>query len=497
MFPQIVEVDPNELVLDERNPRKHEGEEFARLKLSITELGVIQMPTVRVLPGNRYQVIDGEGRVLVMRELGSRSMFVVSYGRVDDLTALEMLEASNTVRSFSFIAECRGLARIYREGKTGKEIAKSMGATAARPIQDQIAIGHFPETLLKTIERDIQEGQKKHDIRWGMHTLCDLLPLRQVQAGHGKAGTFQRGEKQLEWFSIDDHYSYEEVERAVERIREGDIRTNGDLSAYVEKRRRELFEERFDKELQASLRQKIEETDAALRSSYEEKVLLEKQTFEKQMTAFQEQIAKRVEGQISALQQQYTDLNEQYKKVLSDSARRPELIEKREKELTEKLQEAERKLLEVDRIKQEEQARWQKMQEEEREKALFKQKEEEQRLKRHLQEALSSQSAEMEKQLQKTRADLESFYAKRDKERQLKAQNSVLQSIQHGNELLAQTIQWIELMTSPDMIKGLGWVERQNIDALLLLLRSARERIEIAEFKIERGAIVDAKESQA
>src|SRR5689334_1645531 len=96
-----IQVDPQRIRFNPLNPRKHRGTEYVRLKESIEQIGIIQPPIVRVLPGNFFEVIDGEGRVSVAQELGFEAIWVISLGIVDDHDALVMLQASNTLRSFN------------------------------------------------------------------------------------------------------------------------------------------------------------------------------------------------------------------------------------------------------------------------------------------------------------------------------------------------------------------------------------------------------------
>src|SRR5262249_6000833 len=97
---ELIEVDPCRIKFNPKNPRKHLGTEFLRLRKSIDEVGVVQAPTVRVLSGGFYESIDGEGRIQAAQEAHLKSMPVVSVGVIDDDEALIMLQAANTVRSF-------------------------------------------------------------------------------------------------------------------------------------------------------------------------------------------------------------------------------------------------------------------------------------------------------------------------------------------------------------------------------------------------------------
>jgi ParB-like chromosome segregation protein Spo0J len=108
----LIEIDVGRIKVNPLNPRKHQGEAFDQLKASIEGMGVIIPPLVRVLPAGFYETIDGEGRTQAVRELGLEKILVYSIGIVDDTSTLTMLQATNTVRTFGFLAECRGLANL-------------------------------------------------------------------------------------------------------------------------------------------------------------------------------------------------------------------------------------------------------------------------------------------------------------------------------------------------------------------------------------------------
>jgi ParB-like chromosome segregation protein Spo0J len=192
IYPQLIEVDPMKIKFNERNPRKHGGTEYLRLKESVKEVGVVQKPTVRVLAGGFYECVDGEGRVRAAQEAGLAKIWVVSLGILSDTDALLMLQAANSVREFNYLAACQGLANLHRQGQSRESIARSVGANGSS-IQTDIAVGYFPERTLALVQNDLllqsskedsgkecsEEGlEKKRTISWSAHTFSSLLPLR-------------------------------------------------------------------------------------------------------------------------------------------------------------------------------------------------------------------------------------------------------------------------------------------------------------------------------
>jgi len=68
--------------------------------------------------------------------------------------------------------------------------------------------------------------------------------------------------------TLDGVYDYIEVNRALKKIVQGEILTHEQLQAYVERRRRELFEERFDTALQQKLQVERNQAEKALKEAH-------------------------------------------------------------------------------------------------------------------------------------------------------------------------------------------------------------------------------------
>jgi hypothetical protein len=226
LYPQLIEVDPMMIKFNEQNPRKHQGTEFLRLKESVREIGVVQLPTVRALSGGFSECIDGEGRVKAAQEAQIPTIWVISLGKVSDIDALIMLQAANTVRDFSYLAGCKGLANLHRQGQSSESIAHSLGVSS-KTVQRDISIGYFPERTLTLIQEDLlRAGKETQDLdvtgnqvglgekrmfSWSASTLYTLFPLRIQKTGRGDTST------------LDSLYDYTEVHRAIEKIVRSEI----------------------------------------------------------------------------------------------------------------------------------------------------------------------------------------------------------------------------------------------------------------------------------
>lgn len=469
--PQLIEVDPQRIKFSAQNPRKHRGTDFVRLKQSVKEVGIVQLPTVRVIPGGFYEVIDGEGRVRSAQDARLHNMWAVSLGKVTDQDALLMLQASNTVRSFGFLAECRGLANLHRQGQHAESITKALGYDSARAVQNLIAIGYFPDHLIEVMQNDIMrgEGERERGISWST-ALQFILPLRQLLPGKVFPGQLRPGKKgdTPGWESLDGLYDYTEVQRAIEQIIGGAIRTEDQLRAYIEQRRRELFEDQFNKELREQLDIALAQTKGMLEESYNQ-----------QLQGVQQKTAERYEAQVNALRRQYEELDQQYQKLVKDVARRPEIIAEREKQLQQKLKDAEA-----------ERTRFQSLQQQVQQEVQKTQQEAQMAIQHQLSEAIKEQRKAMDQQLAQARADMEAYYSQKDQQRQLQAEKSVRQTVAHGTELLSQTQQWILHLTSSGFVKGVAWLPEAEVASLLAQIMAVQQTLADALESIRQGVSV-------
>lgn len=445
-----MEVDPQRIKFNPHNPNKHTGSDFDRLMQSVKEVGIVQLPSVRILPGGFYEAIDGEGRVKSAQAAHIPKMMVVNFGQVSDDEAFTMLQSANAIRSFGLIAECRGMAQLYNtEALSEEALAKKFGVPQTS-IKDYIAVGNFPEDLLAQIEESakaINTRERGEGIIWGVQTLRTILKLRQVLPGKGDP----RQTKELA-----DSYDYTEVRAVVDRIVRGDILTRDQLAAYIERRRREIFEEHVNQEIRARLDAEIEQTRKALEEGYSQ-----------QLAGVEQKTAQRYEAQVHTIQTQYTELQSRHDKLVKEVARRPEIIEQRKVELDKQLEEASRERRQFQALQQQVQSQ-----------AEAAQKEAQRAIEERLAQSARSQEQMIARQLEQTKADMEAYYAKRDAERQLKAETSLRQSLAHGTQLLTQVQQSFLHIMSPGYIKGIPWLSQEEIASLLAQLIAVQRTLD-------------------
>lgn len=465
--PQLIEIDPRLVKGNPANPRKHLGSQFLRLKKSVQDVGLVQFPAVRVLPGGFFECIDGEGRVQAARESHAERIWVVSFGVLDDETALLMLQAANVIRSFNLLAECRGLANLHRQGMTSTSLAKKFGLHASL-ISDLIAIGYFPNELMDMIQEDIarSEGQAS---RWTQSMLREMLHLRQERPGQNT----KRG-KRDQTVALESCYDYQEVQRAAEQVLQGTIVDSAQMAAYVTQRRLELYQERFDQTLQQRLERETAQAREALAAS-----------FQQQLAEEQTEIASQYQEQLEALRTQLAELEACHQAMIKEVAKRPDVVAQREQELQERLLALEEERTNLHVLEQEV---WREAGElHQRLKAEMRQ---------NLAEEHEQQRIRLEKEYAQSRAELETYYAQKDQKRQLQAEKTIRQSVAYGCEQLATTQQWILHLLTPGMYKGLAWLSAPEIMGLLAQIRAVRETLEKAEERLLHGDMVTSTERQ-
>ncbi len=470
----LIEVDPQRIKFNPLNPRKHRGPEYLRLKENIKKNGIIQLPTVRVLDGKFYEVIDGEGRVSIAQEEHFEKIPVVSVGIIDEHEALVMLQSANTMRSFNFLAECKGLANLHRQGNTIRQLAEQFSSHESK-IANMVAIGYFPDELLAKIQDDIARSEEQA-ARWGYGLLHLILHLRELLPGQAAAGA--------KWSPLDGIYDYREVNRAVEEVINGKITTGEQMHTYVVNRRYEIYQERFNQDLHRRLEEELAQTRKDLEAVNEQKI-----------HEIEEEAQRRYQGQIDILQSQLDDLSKRHTQIVKQVAKRPEIIEKREKDLTEAIQQAEKERQELQKRRQqwdeEAQQAQLKLQEEMRQKQELWEKE----FKKQLGDEISVQREEQKRKLQKTEEDLKAFYAQKDRERQIKAENTIRGLLSNGIKSLAEAQQIIDHIVSPGMIQGVLQLGGAQHESLLWAIRSLSEALDQAEKKLIYGDVVIHVES--
>lgn len=454
---QLIEVDPQRIKFNPLNPRKHRGTEYIRLKASVKSIGIVQLPTVRILPGGFYEVIDGEGRVSIAQEEKFEKIWVVSVGIIDEQEAMMMLQSANTTRSFNFLAECKGLANMHRQGRTNIELAKQFGNSETK-IRDMVAIGYLPGQILTRIEEDISKNEERAAV-WNWSLLCNILPLRELLPGKKiTGGGF--------WSPIDGLYGYTEVEKAIEWvISKKEPPTGKDMHTYVVDRKNEIFQARFDQDLQRRLNEELTRTKEDLEKLKEQQV---QEVKEKAQSDY--------EGQIKTLELQLKELEDQRNKAVNDIAKKPEIVAKHEEDLKKKIQERE---LERQKLR-EEREKLQKEQEEAR-KERERQKQEWERQKQAI------LSEELQRAQKRQEAELDEYYRERDKERQLKAENTVRGLLAKGSQDLGKAQQTIEHIISTSIFPAVQQLGGRQQDNLLGQIRAMQDTLDRAEAKLTQG----------
>lgn len=188
----------------------------------------------------------------------------------------------------------------------------------------------------------------------------------------------------------------------------------------------------------------------------------------------QKETATRYEAQVDVLNKQYKDLEAQHQRLVKEVARRPEIIEQREKELAAKLQEA-----------AQERNRFTTLQTKLQSEIEQSKAEAAKAIRSQLDEMLAQQRTAMDAQLAETKANIESYYAQRDEQRQLKAEISVRQAVAHGTELLSQTQQSFFHLLSPGFVKGIGWLSQAEIAGLLAQIVAVQDTLDSAKQTIQ------------
>lgn len=461
---QLIEVDPQRIKFNPLNPRKHRGTELIRLRASIKAIGIVQLPTVRVLPGGFYEVIDGEGRVSIAQEEHFEKIWVVSVGIIDEQEALMMLQSANTMRSYNFLAECKGLAALHRQGNTLSKLSSQFGVNPAR-IGSMVGVGYFPEDLITRIQENIASSDERSDL-WSETILTNSLPLRELLPGKEAAGRNPRE-------SGINIYGYREVVKAIDKVMCGEITNSEQMRVYVVYRKSEIFQERFDQDLRRRLGEELLQARKDLDA-----------VKEKEIHAVEEKAQRYYEDQIVVLQAQLDGLQKRNNDLVNDVAKYPEKIAEREQELETALEKAARERREIhDRQVQMEEDLYRdrvRLQEEQKERQLQFEKE----IKQTLDDELVAQQEEQKRQLKKTEADLKSYYAQKDEERKLKAENTIRSLLSFGVKSLAESQQTLEHIISEGMLQGVQQLGGAQHESLLWAVRSMQETLDRVEGKL-------------
>lgn len=276
--------------------------------------------------------------------------------------------------------------------------------------------------------------------------------------------------------TLDGLYDYTEVEKAINRVIDGKVTTTEQMRTYVVNRKSEIFQARFDQDLQKKLQDELAKTREDLEALKA-----------RQIKEVEEKTQLRYEGQITTLETQLKDLEGQHKQIVNDVAKRPEIVEKREKELKEKIREKE-----LERLKLEADRKIWEAEAQEREKRIQEKLREEQEriaseMRQKLKEELIKQSEEQERQLKEAEDNLKDLYAQKDQQRQFKAENTIRGLLSHGIKSLAETQQTIEHIISDGMFQAVQQLGGTQQNSLLAQIQSLRETLDRAEAKLTQG----------
>lgn len=174
---QLVELDIEDVVRDEDQPRKDFNEEaLQELAASIKEHGVLQ-PIVVVRKDDKYQIVAGERRWRASK-LAERKTIPAIVRTLDAQNKLELSIIENAQREDLNPIE---LATAYAKLKeqfnlTNEEIGKRVGKSAATII-NTMRLLKLPEEAKKAMqEHNIMEGPMRPLISLDPETIHEILP---------------------------------------------------------------------------------------------------------------------------------------------------------------------------------------------------------------------------------------------------------------------------------------------------------------------------------
>jgi hypothetical protein len=459
--PRLIEVDPQLIKFNAANPRRHRGTELLRLKNSIEKVGMVQFPTVRELYAGFLECVDGEGRVLVAQENHEKRIWVVCLGKLHDSEALMLLQAANTVRSFGVLDECQGLANLHRQKETVRSLADKF-RTEKTKMAHMVDIGYFPEDLLTLIRNDVIQSEE-HGQRWTYRILCELLPLRQILPGKDPFNAWQHGQ------TLDDIYDYQEVHLAVEKILRGELSDSwNDIHAYVAQRRLELFEARFDRTLKEQLEVERAQARQALEVDYSQKL----------QKVLQETI-KEYEEKVKSLQDELRDTEACYQAAINKTAKQSDLVKQLQNDLQQKKVDLERKRRELEYAQQKIEAE-----------AVNNENKFQEEKNKKVEGEISHYREEIDQEYNQAKSELEKRYTQKEHELELQTENTMHQIVANCTRLLTESQICVLNLISPEICKGIVWLQHPEVMALVAQIRTVRETLECAEEQLLHGEIV-------
>lgn len=444
--PTPIRIDPRLIKFNPENTNTHDGSEFKKLIESVREHGIFTPPTVRMLPGGIYETIAGEGRVKAAIEIGLDEIIVLSRGIVDDKTTHVFMLIDNAVRNLDFINECVGIAQLFKDGMSIRELERQFipDNPGSQKVLEQLGIGNFDADIIQMIQRDIAKNSERKEF-WNITIFRNLFPLR-IEIKHHRVATSGLSE-----------YKYTEVRLAVEKLISGDIKDSQQLRDYTSKRINQLYKKTFNKRLQSQVQEELDKSRKELENKYQLEIA---GVEEKQKTLF--------EQKFQALERQIQSLESLNGKLAKEALKRPDKIEEKESELFEAKELLKRQRQEFETVRQ--------TQEFQLDQAIEKIKREQESL---FAQQLEEHKEKLEKEFEENRQHLERYYETKNEKLQLKAKASFQSSIARLTELLSSTHQLgLMLLTIQQGFDLISNPELMALSAQIVITNQTTERIQ-------------------
>ena len=164
---KIEEINISNLILNGINVRKTQINEIEALSKSITENGLINPITVKLITNNdnknenKYEIIAGKRRYLAMKELNKKTIpcNIIS---IDDKTAKEMSLIENLQKNnLSNCDKIISISKLY-ENETDYDKIKTLTKISKGTIKKYIQIKNLP---LEVLEKLDEKGKNKINIQ--------------------------------------------------------------------------------------------------------------------------------------------------------------------------------------------------------------------------------------------------------------------------------------------------------------------------------------------
>lgn len=152
---RLIEVDPNEIVPNPRQPRTHfDPEDLAELVHSIREFGVLQPVVVRTNDEGKYELIMGERRTRASREAGLTAIPAILRDTTDENLLRDALLENLHRSQLNPLEEASAYQQLLEDfGITQEELATRIGRSRPQisntirllklpvPVQQRVAAG--------------------------------------------------------------------------------------------------------------------------------------------------------------------------------------------------------------------------------------------------------------------------------------------------------------------------------------------------------------------